>query len=381
MENNSQIPDKIRGCLIGGAAGDALGYEIEFTKEDGIFARYGAGGIQAYALNAATGKAVISDDTQMTLFTANGILVADTCTALRGIDTAPRTFMLQAYQDWLRTQQITFAQSREEQRARVSWLCDVPELYHCRAPGVTCMSALSSRQVGEDLDYIRRPLNNSKGCGGVMRVAPMGLKRYPYAGIKTIDLEGAQLAAITHSHSLGYIPAAVLTHIISRCVYPETPMTLLQIVQEARDTVAELFAGDAHIQEMTDLIDRAIDLSQNTQNDLPNIHQLGAGWVGEEALAIAVYCALRYENDFSAGIIAAVNHSGDSDSTGAVTGNILGARLGLGAIDEKWKTNLELYDVLLEIADDLYNGCRMRAPGDFEDPAWRRKYCDMRWKV
>lgn len=69
-------------------------------------------------------------------------------------------------------------------------------------------------------------------------------------------------------------------------------------------------------------------------------------------LAIAIYCSLRYKDDFSSGIIAAVNHDGDSDSTGAITGNILGALVGYDAIEEKWKQNLELADIILEMADD-----------------------------
>ena len=73
-------------------------------------------------------------------------------------------------------------------------------------------------------------------------------------------------------------------------------------------------------------------------------------------------------------IIAAVNHDGDSDSTGAVTGNILGALLGYDAIGEKWKRDLELRDVILEMADDLYRGCRMEEYGRDRDPDWSRKY-------
>ena len=63
------------------------------------------------------------------------------------------------------------------------------------------------------------------------------------------------------------------------------------------------------------------------------IASLGQGWVGEEALAIAVYCALKYEREPVRALAAAVNHSGDSDSTGAITGNILGAFLGMSAWD------------------------------------------------
>ena len=381
-QQNKQHLDKIRGCLIGGAAGDALGYAVEFDSEGSIFAKYGSGGIRAYALDPSSGKALISDDTQMTLFTANGLLFAETRVAMRGIGGQPSMYMLHAYKDWLRTQDTTFAQAQKDKKQNrcISWLSDVPELYHRRAPGNTCLSALYTRGDTDKESYIDHPINHSKGCGGVMRVAPMGLKFYPYADIKTIDKEGAELAAITHGHSLGYMPAAVLTHIVHQIVYSNRGMTLKEIVEEARDTVAEIFVGDRHLNELTSLIDTAIALSENDKTDLDNIHTLGEGWVGEEALVIAIYCALRYQNDFSAGIIAAVNHNGDSDSTGAITGNILGAWLGFDAIDDQWKRDLELYDVILEMANDLCSGCQMSEYGDYDDPDWVRKYIKLRWK-
>ena len=129
-----------------------------------------------------------------------------------------------------------------------------------------------------------------------------------------------------------------------------------EIVFEARDTAAEIFAGDKHLKELTDIIDLSVRLSENGGRDLDNIHRIGEGWVAEETLGIAIYCLLKHQNDFSAGVIAAVNHKGDSDSTGAVTGNILGALLGYGRINEKWKSHLELADVILEMADDLCHG-------------------------
>lgn len=377
--------DKIRGCMIGGAAGDALGYAIEFSDENSIFARYGKPGITEYELDALTGTAVISDDTQMSLFTANGLLVGDTRGCMRGIQGSPRAYVSKSYQDWLRTQEISFEESRSVSRGYMrnctSWLCDVPELYKRRAPGNTCLSALKKQKNEQRYidDYIEEPQNNSKGCGGVMRVAPLALN-YDYPNIEKLDKEGAEIAAITHGHSLGYMPAAVLTHIINRIVFHPDNMSLKEIIAEAMDVTAEIFKGDKHLQELKDIVGLAIELSENDVPDLENIHRLGEGWVAEEALAISIYCALRYREDFSAGIIAAVNHKGDSDSTGAVTGNILGALLGYEAIDEKWKKGLELHDVIVEMADDICHGCQISEYSHNEDPDWFRKYISMRWK-
>lgn len=381
--------DKIRGSLIGGAAGDALGYPVEFHSESSIFARYGKKGIQEYALDPSSGKALISDDTQMTLFTANGILVADTRISLHGIGGDSPFCIANAYQDWLRTQEISFEESRKRQKrypkghlSSFSWLSDVPELYSRRAPGNTCLAALRQQRSGKGFsgDFLDHPQNDSKGCGGIMRVAPIALEAHPYCQMESIDREAAEIAAITHGHSLGYMPAAVLVHIINKLVYTKKEQTLKEIVLEARDTVAEVFAGDAHLKELTEIIDKAVALSENKESDLYNIHQLGEGWVAEETLAIAIYCSLRYQDDFSAGIIAAVNHKGDSDSTGAVTGNILGALVGYEAIDGKWKKDLELADVILEMADDLCHGCQMSEYGKYRDPDWIRKYLHMQWK-
>jgi ADP-ribosylglycohydrolase len=186
-----------------------------------------------------------------------------------------------------------------------------------------------------------------------MRVAPVALMPYNEP-IKKIDMEAAQVAAITHGNSLGYMPAALLVHIIRRIVYPEQTMTLKEIVLEGCDTIYRLFRADANVDRMVSIIQDAVRLSHSSVvTDLEAIHKLGEGWVGEEALAIAVFCALKYENDFGQALIAAVNHGGDSDSTGAICGNILGAIVGLSGIGEEWKEHLELSDEIMELADEI----------------------------
>ena len=376
--------DAIRGSMAGGAIGDALGYAVEFMREGHIFKRYGSGGITAYELDYASGKALISDDTQMTLFTANGLLVGDTFNCEPETAKPPRYYVALAYQDWLKTQRNSIEKVNSYERCTreggYSWLLDVPELYALRAPGNACLSSLSVG-VREIEDHIQYPVNNSKGCGGIMRVAPLALICQPgenYSGtIKELDMEGAQIAAITHGHSLGYMPASVVTHIISRILTSEGKEDLKAIVLEARDTISEIFTGDPYLDKLVRIIDLAVQLSENEEDDLDNIHLLGEGWVAEETLGIALYCCLKYSHDFSACMIASVNHKGDSDSTGAVAGNILGALVGYDAIEEKWKTDLELLDVILEIADDLYYSRRAGEDDHKQDPEWISKYIRM----
>lgn len=250
---------------------------------------------------------------------------------------------------------------------------NVPELFLARAPGNTCLSAINAGCYGT----VEKPINDSKGCGGVMRVAPVGMyfgdsRMAPLA----IDLMGADVAALTHGHEMGYIPAAMLVHIV-RLVSHNDTITLKDAVLDSKTAMERLFPEAKELPGFLKLIDKAVELSESDLADLDAIHKLGQGWVGDEALAIAIYCALKYDHDFDKALIAAVNHSGDSDSTGAITGNILGAYLGLSGIPKKYTENLELVDVLTELADDLYYDCPLDEYKQATDPrelAWEKKY-------
>lgn len=357
--------DKFRGCLIGGAAGDALGYAVEFLDEATIFSRYGENGITEYDL--VNGIAEISDDTQMTLFTANGLLLGTTRGMTRGIMGSYPSYIAFCYKDWLRTQYEKYPLN---EKYPYSWLINIPELYNRRAPGNTCLTAIENGANGT----IDEPINQSKGCGGVMRVAPIGLyfetKRRT---IDEIDMIGAETAAITHGHELGYIPAAGLVYIVQLLSHNED-ISLLDAVLDMKEALCRQFAKRKHLSEQIDLIDKAIALSKEDIDALEAIRELGQGWVAEETLAIAIYCSLKYNNDFDKALIASVNHNGDSDSTGAVTGNILGAYLGLKGIPQKYLDSLELKNVILEMADDLYNDCKILEYGSYHDEIWEQKY-------
>ena len=104
------------------------------------------------------------------------------------------------------------------------------------------------------------------------------------------------------------------------------------------------------------LVTKAIDLVDSPFSDHENIEAIGGGWVGDEALAMSIYCTIKYFDDYEKAMIAAVNHAGDSDSIGAITGNILGTAVGYEAIPQFFKDDLELHDVILHVADDLWRG-------------------------
>lgn len=193
-----------------------------------------------------------------------------------------------------------------------------------------------------------------------------------------LDRDGAAVAALTHGHPLGYIPAAALVHIINRIVYGHCTLgdDPYDIVAECRMVMEEMYEGEPYLPRFLKKLDAAVAFSKNALSDSENIGNLGEGWVAEEAFAIALYCSLRYQDDFSKAIIAAVNHDGDSDSTGAITGNIVGAAVGYQRIDSKWKEKLEFHRLLLTLADDLCHGCRMSEYGSYVDSEWHKKYIE-----
>ena len=341
MGNAMDDRDRFRGCLLGGAIGDALGAPVEFLSRAQIVEAFGAAGVTDFApAYGATGR--ITDDTQMTLFTAAGLLNAVIRGQARGI-TSVRSSVACAYLRWRETQGGTLQASARREREPRGWLMQFPELWHRRAPGATCLRALESmRTPGEPAR------NDSKGCGGVMRAAPVGLAAQQIRGEPKGEwafARGVEIAALTHGHPTGQLPAGVLAMVIARLC---EGASLRQAIADAK---AVLASWPDHRETLL-AIDHAQRLAAQAVPPDDAIPDLGEGWVAEEALAIAVYCAL-VARDFAHGVLLAVNHGGDSDSTGAIAGNLLGTLHGMRAIPQRWRETVELRDVLVEIADDL----------------------------
>lgn len=353
--------DKYRGCLLGGAAGDALGYAIEFDREEAIAARYGSRGIRDYQLDER-GLAPFSDDTQMTLYTANSLLCSLAALSAQASSGAPTLAsptlpspaalasyapaqMAQFYVEWMYTQVSPYPLPKPK-----AWISSLPELFASRAPGVTCMNACEAMANGA------KAVNNSKGCGGIMRMAPVGLIN-TCPGFSGVELQrlGAQLAELTHCHELGWMPAGVFAYIVSLLARDEAS-SVREAATQALNTLPEAFPNAHYLGQLQELLRYTLRLADSDMPDLEAIHALGEGWVAEEALAIGLLCSLRHEDDFAGAITSAVNHAGDSDSTGAIAGNIVGAHLGLAGIPRRYLEHLELRDTISKIADDLFTG-------------------------
>ncbi|MBQ2394194.1 MAG: ADP-ribosylglycohydrolase family protein, partial [Alistipes sp.] len=389
-----RVADSIRGCLMAGAAGDALGYEVEFISRRAILSRFGENGITKFALDR-NGKALISDDTQMTLFTANGMLMGLTRGYMRGIGGRPEKYVDGAYLDWYYTQT---GKKREIliDDWHYTWLRDLPEMAQLRAAGNTCLSACESMLRGEKV------VNNSKGCGGIMRVAPMALLDAGYASrnenaysLEKLAEAGGEIAECTHKHPLGFLPASLFTVLL----YKVVPMTAKQVQDEIDHIVAETLGcldviyKDKYTSDkryLKELTEKAVQLAHSDISDADAIRQLGEGWVAEETWAIALYCAIRHMDSVEDAIIASVNHDGDSDSTGSVCGNIMGAIYGYEHIKNRnifclkgrdFEDTLELSEIILALADDLSTGCIISEYDPIDTPEkrqWYERYCEMK---
>ncbi len=344
------MADRVLGCLLGGAVGDALGAPVEFMSLDTIRTEHGPRGVTGFPRDFSR-PGLFTDDTQMTLWTVEGLIRARRAVTDGG-EWEPVGHVNRAYLRWLITQGQPVAGNSEGIES--GWLIAERGLWARRAPGNTCLSALRAGGMGTPGE----PINDSKGCGGVMRVAPVG-----FQSDEDVFGLGRDLAALTHGHPSGYLAAGALARVIASVAQGES---LESAVAGARDRVA----GERGSAETVAAIDAALRLAESGPPTAEAVETLGQGWVAEEALAISLYCALVADT-FDAGVLLAVNHSGDSDSTGSITGQILGAIHGPGVIPEEWLGPLELRDVIERLAADFTDTyVSGSAPSPDHHPGW-----------
>lgn len=328
----------VRGCLIAGAIGDALGANTENLPMEVVYERHGPDGI-----TDLPAKADITDDTQMTLFTFEAVIRSHVRARLTG--RADLTGVTQnAYQRWLHTQKTPWAKARgplSTSDEPDGWLVSHQDLFRMRAPGLTCTSALQEYGRTGEQATITKPVNNSKGCGGAMRVAPVALADPDPAVVFAL---AADNAALTHGHPSGYLSAgafAVLVHQLLRGKGLPDALDVATGLLVRRDGHDEVLAG----------IEHAVELAALKDPSVARVEELGRGGVGDTALAIALYSAL-VTDDPNEALLISVNHGGDSDSTASMCGNLVGALHGIGRIRPDWVARVQFRDVIDRMVAD-----------------------------
>lgn len=337
---------RVRGALLGGAIGDALGAPVEFWDLARIRRQCGPDGVREYLPESVAGVPVygrITDDTQMTLFTVEGMIRA-AVREDRGLGFTVGV-LHHAYDRWLDTQLLT-----EPDGTRDGWLIEERWLYSRRAPGNTCLSALQSHRAdGRTPEQFGSPaLNDSKGCGGVMRSAPLGLLPPWIWGSPQWQFDAAaEAAGFTHGHPTGKVASGALAVLVGAVMRGDT-------VADAVEHTVRFLRQQEHHEETTTVIEQAVEAARRPPSAAA-VEALGGGWVAEEALAIAIYAALTHPgpDEVLDALALSVTHSGDSDSTGSICGNILGALHGETALPPGLAFEVEGRGTILTLADDF----------------------------
>nr|WP_205207840.1 ADP-ribosylglycohydrolase family protein [Arthrobacter sp. 147(2020)] len=331
--------DRVHGCLLGGALGDALGFAVETLDLESIRAAYGPAGLTSPT--QLSGVFRFSDDTQLSLYTVDGLVDAIQW-ANEGVAADETACLWLAYLRWLATQGETPPSSAPIAPPR--WIDAQTVLRHRRRPGAACLSGLRGGEMGT----LSRPVNSeAKGSGTVMRSAPFGL--VPHIPVEVADRLAMNAAALTHGHPAALHGAAVVAVLIHGIV--RQGMSLREAVSAA---VAR--AHISNVAELAEFLETAVRLADDDGSPEQMSAALGGGWTADEALAIAVYAVLASEaaagpeQHFRAAIALAINHDGDSDTTGSLAGNILGALYGRDGLPDSWAAALEGADVVTSMA-------------------------------
>jgi ADP-ribosylglycohydrolase len=333
------------GSLFGLAYGDALGRPTEFLSVPQIVQRYGPDGPR----DLPGDPALVTDDTQMALAVAWALhdalaLAAAPARAERA--PANRALTADALEPRLRQRFVTWALGP----------------HGGRAPGRTCLRACAALQDG--YPWQRAAVADSKGCGTVMRVAPVGL----VPGIDEETLAGvAQLqAGMTHGHPTALAAAELMAYAVKALArdgvhLADLPGLLRDRCRSQRDvyrddwldglwdrpgaTTPDEFIAHGWDECLT-AVRRLEAALVAPDHEADPCDATGEGWVADEAVATGVLCALLYPDDPVSALARAARTRGDSDTIACVAGALLGAAHGSAAWPQAWAGRIEYGDEL-----------------------------------
>ncbi|WP_308646530.1 ADP-ribosylglycohydrolase family protein [Nocardia cyriacigeorgica] len=367
------------GCLLGGAVGDALGATVENLTLGEIRERYGRRGFRGkvaakYSNQPTEFTGRTSEESQLALLMVDAMIRSSVRARERGTGGPTIAIFQSLCLEWLRSQVDSVA---EQDYPPYGALLDLPAIAERRGASRTVLNALwaaaERREPRRPLGTTTAPINDSKGSACAVRVASCGF----LPTLRSSFELACDAAALTHGHPSGWLAAGAFAAIISGLW---TGHDLGTAVDRAR---TELARHDHH-REVSEALAQAVRLSGRGEPTAERVESLGAGWTAPEALAMATYAALSAESGggttqqiVQRGLRLAVNHSGDSDATGAMCGNLLGARYGYQGIPEDWAGACEVAGPVWDLAHDFSIEFGPRPPTDgsgYMDYGWMARY-------
>lgn len=293
--------------LFGLAIGDALGYSVEFMALSDIKAKHGPSGITDLPT-----PALFSDDTQLTLALTEGLLDS-------GLD-ASIDHIMEAVGERF-----------------VVWKHRQSDPAYRRAPGGTCMKGIDNYE--QSRQWRTSGLPGSKGCGSVMRVAPVGY--FYQSDLDRMAEVAAASSIITHAHPAAVAATTAAAYAVKLALEGTPPDDIFAQVQHL---------PSAQNDEFLDVL-RRVGHVLGWINEIEALRHIGEGWAGDEALAMALYCVMQKPDSYVDTIRLGANlKSGDRDSVASIAGGIQAARLGLDAIPERWREQIEDAAYLRDLA-------------------------------
>lgn len=353
-----------RGCLLGLAVGDAMGYAVDSKTLEQIHQDYGPNGLLGYDL--VNGYADVTSYTQIAAFTANGLLMGTTRGQLQGRMAPFIHYIARALREWNYTQH-----TRKAPEKSCCWVSQILELRRRRCMDTRMLDTLCRDPLGTPDE----PNNHFQTPGAITAAISVGLFFNPERmQVQEIGRLGAEAVALTHGDPSAFLSGAILAYIIAGIIQ-EPDISLNTHFLHAADAVAGQFGREyPQAAALRDLLRRTADLARNPQ-PLPDqaIERLGCDTCCR-VLAGATYAVLSCGEDFDTAMITAVNHSGRSAAVGALVGAILGAKLGEKALPDFYLECLEPVDPLRALAEDLARNCPLDRSGRLFDDDWDRKY-------
>ena len=347
-----------RGCLLGMAVGDAMGYPVDKKDWDEICEDYGPNGLLGYDL--VNGSADITSYTQMAAFVCNGLLLG----ILRGNPEKLSRYIGMSLREWAKSQQF-----RGSSEKTYCWLAQVPEMRRRHCMDTRMLDALTREVLGTP----EAPVFQSAFPGAVTAAVGVGLAaEAAHLSKEQILRLGAESVAFTHGDPEAFLSGAFLAYSVAAIL--EDPQTtpakhFLAAAEAVKDCFGERWSG--HANALSAKIDRAIALTKDPElSALASMSLLGCT-TAAECVAGAVYACMIHLANFDEAMIAAVNHSGRSAAVGAITGALLGARLGVDALPEFYLESLEAAPPLQELAEDIIQSKQVLR---IFDDSWDQKY-------